>query len=209
MTRSDRIALLPGVDVSRETELRLRQFVGLVEKWTTRINLVSAKSLSDIWSRHVLDSAQLYRLAPDKTQHWVDLGSGAGFPGVVISILAQDRIRPLRMTLVESDQRKAAFLRSAARDLGIGLQILTSRIEQTPGLNADVLSARALGALPVLLSYADRHLSKSGTALFPKGRSAPDEIVAAKADWRFHVVSHPSMTDPDAQILQVENVVHV
>ena len=115
----------------------------------------------------------------------------------------------MRMTLVESDQRKAAFLRSAARDLGIRPQILTSRIEQTLGLNADVLSARALGALPALLGYADRHLSKTGTALFPKGRSVPEEIVAAKAHWRFHVVLHPSMTDPDAQILQVENVVHV
>ena len=209
MTGPDQTSLLPGICVSRETEFRLRQFVALVEKWTARINLVSPSSLENIWSRHVLDSAQLYRYTPDNALHWADLGSGAGFPGMVICILAQDRPIPLQVTLVESDLRKATLLRTAARELGINPQIISSRIEQMPSIQADVLSARALAALPALLGYADRHLSKKGVGLFPKGRTAGDEITASRALWRFDLTSHPSMTDPEARVLQIENISHV
>ena len=209
MTCAGEILLLPGMCVSRETERLLLDFVELVAKWTKRINLVSAQSLGDIWSRHVLDSAQLYALAPKSTQHWADLGSGAGFPGIVVSLLALGQARPLRVTLVESDQRKATFLRAAARDLGITPQIIAARIEQLPSLQADVVSARALAALPVLLGYAHLHLNPSGLALYPKGRSVSDEIVRARAHWHFDLVTTPSITDPAAQILQIENIAHV
>lgn len=206
---SDRDALLAGIDVSRETEVLLCRFVDLVEKWTARINLVSGNSLVDIWTRHVLDSAQLYRFVPDGAQHWADLGSGAGFPGLVICILSRDRPEVLHMTLVESDQRKAAFLRTAARELGLAPKVIAARIEHIQGLQADVLSARALGPLAQLLNHADRHLSKTGVALFPKGRSAAAEIDRARRDWRFDLRSYPSMTDAEAQILQIGNIAHV
>lgn len=201
--------LLPDLDVSRETEHLLGMFAELVEKWTAKINLISKHSRKDIWARHILDSAQLYRFAPQHQQHWVDLGSGGGFPGIVISILAKDRLEALSVTLVESDQRKAAFLRTAARELGLSIRILTTRIDETPPLHADILSARALGPLSVLLGYADRHLSPTGAAIFPKGRTVPREIETARQKWRFDLAVSPSMTDPAAQILRIENIAHV
>lgn len=209
MTGAKEVLLLPGLSVSRETEQLLLHFVELVTKWTKRINLVSAQSLSDIWSRHVLDSAQLYVLSPKSTQHWADLGSGAGFPGIVVSLLALGQNRPLRVTLLESDQRKATFLRAAARELGIAPHIIAARIEHVPSLQADIVSARALAALPLLLGYAHLHLHPSGLALYPKGRSVADEIALARADWHFDLVATPSITDPAAQILQIENIAHV
>lgn len=209
MTVSGEALLLPGQNVSRETEAKLRHLVKLVEKWTTRINLVSAKSIDHIWTRHILDSLQLFRFLPIGATHWADLGSGGGFPGLVISIIAEELAEDLRVTLVESDQRKAAFLRTAAMDLGLLVDIRTTRIESTEPLGADVLSARALGPLPQLLGYASTHLSASGIGLFLKGRSVAEEIDAARLDWRFDLIAHPSMTDAEAQILRIENIIHV
>lgn len=209
MSPQDLTTLLPGLDVSRETERLLGVFAELVGKWTAKINLISSQSLADIWARHILDSAQLYGFAPQNKQHWVDLGSGGGFPGIVISILGRDRPNVLSVTLVESDQRKAAFLRTAARELGLSIRILTTRIGETPPLHADILSARALGPLSVLLGYADRHLSATGAAIFPKGRTAPGEIETARQKWLFDLAVSPSMTDPAAQILRIENIAHV
>lgn len=209
MTASGETLLLPGQNVSRETEARLRHLVKLVEKWTTRINLISAKSIDHIWTRHILDSLQLFRFLPTGATHWVDLGSGGGFPGLVISIVAEELAEDLRVTLVESDQRKAAFLRTAAMDLGLLVDIRTTRIESTEPLGADVLSARALGPLPQLLGYASKHLSASGVGLFLKGRSVAQEIDAARLDWRFDLIAYPSKTDAEAQILRIENIIHV
>jgi 16S rRNA (guanine527-N7)-methyltransferase len=203
------VELLEGLNVSRETERLLLKFVDLVAKWTARINLISGNSLGAIWSRHVLDSAQLFTLAPSWCRNWVDLGSGAGFPAMIISLLAQDQGRPIEVTMVESDQRKAAFLRTAARELGIAPQIVAGRIEQLPSLQADILSARALAGLPILLHYAQLHLQPTGVTLFPKGRSALEEIAIARKSWQFDLVVYPSITDPDAQILKIEKIAHV
>ena len=196
-------------DVSRETEGLLDRFASLVARWTPRINLIAPSTLAEIGTRHIADSAQLLDHAPPAWSHWADLGSGAGFPGIVIAILARDRIPAPRITLVESDQRKAAFLTTALHDLGLSARVLAARAETLAPLGADVLSARALAPLAALLPLAQRHLAPGGRALFPKGRRAEDEITVARAACRFDLVSHPSRTDPQARILQIVGIAHV
>jgi 16S rRNA (guanine527-N7)-methyltransferase len=203
---SGRLAL-PGV--SRETLDRLRGFEDLVQKWTPRINLVSANSLPDLWNRHIVDSAQLYALAPEKAGQWLDLGSGGGFPGLVVAILADADHRRIDFTLVESDQRKAAFLRAAARETGVSVTVRTDRIEALAPQQAGVLSARALAPLNLLLQYAARHLGPRAWALFPKGKNAEAEIAKARSDWQFDLRQIPSITTDDGQILVVENIARV
>jgi 16S rRNA (guanine527-N7)-methyltransferase len=200
---------LAGVNVSRETEALLDRYVDLVKKWTTRINLISTPSVPAIWDRHVLDSVQLYHDAPAAPFHWVDIGSGGGFPGIVIAVLARAEGLSARFTLVESDQRKATFLKAAARELGLAVTVLTTRIEETAPLSADILSARAMGPLTNLINHAARHLAPAGKAVFPKGRTFQTEIDAARHDWRFDLTLRPSMTDPEAKILTIGNITHV
>ena len=137
------------LDVSRETFEKLKAFAELVRKWNPKINLVSKDSLNDLWSRHILDSVQIFELVPGPGK-WVDLGSGGGFPGIVISILNQEE-RNFDVVMVESDQRKSAFLRTAIRELDLAAKVKTERIEELECLEADVLSARALADLTKLL----------------------------------------------------------
>lgn len=195
-----------GLDVSRETHERLNRYANLVLKWTPHINLISAQSAVDIWRRHILDSAQLLAIAPKDWVTWADLGSGAGLPGLVIAIMEGASDAPRKVTLVESDQRKAAFLRTASRELKLNTQILTDRIETIAPLDADVVSARALGSLTELLGFCQRHLAASGVALLPKGRRVSDEIAEAQRIWRFDLEALKSETDPEAQILRIERI---
>jgi 16S rRNA (guanine527-N7)-methyltransferase len=192
--------------VSRETEARLRAFAELVTKWTSHINLIASSTVSVIWDRHIRDSAQLYPLAPEGWSHWADLGSGGGFPGVVLAVMAAERNPAARFTLIESDQRKAAFLRTASHGLDLNLQIICARAETLHPLAAEVLSARALGPLTDLLPLATRHLRPGGRAIFPKGRRATAEIAAAQARWSFSLTAVQSQTDPDASILLIDGV---
>ncbi len=195
-------------DVSRETEAALAAFAALVRRWTPTINLVAASTLADLDSRHIADSAQLLPLALPGWTHWADLGSGGGFPGLVIAILARGRA-DVRITLVESDQRKATFLRTAARELALPVTVHAARAEHLAPLGADVLTARALAPLSQLLPLAHRHLRPGGTALFPKGRRHADEIAEARRSWQFDLTDHPSQTDPEGRILQIERIAHV
>ena len=195
--------------VSRETREALDSFVAMVRKWTPTINLVSKPSLPDLWQRHVLDSAQLFSLAAGRGGHWADLGSGGGFPGVVIAILAKERVPAFRVTLVESDQRKATFLSQVVRVLGLPALVRAERSEAIEPLQADIVSARALAGLDVLCGHADRHLRRDGLALFPKGAQAEQEIAAARKHWQFEVTRHPSHTDPDATLLAIKDISHV
>ena len=192
-------------NVSRETSGRLRRFDDLLHKWNPTINLVSRASLKDSWTRHIVDSVQVFRCL-DPTGTWVDLGSGGGFPGLVVAILAADEKPGLRVTLVESDRRKAAFLRTVVRETGINCTVLAKRIEQVEPCNADILSARALANLTMLLSYADRHLSTSGTALFPKGATWKKEVEEAQKEWKFGSEAIMSKTDSSAVILKIKGV---
>jgi 16S rRNA (guanine527-N7)-methyltransferase len=193
-------------DVSRETIDKLRSYERITQKWTKKINLVSRESSKFLWERHILDSVQIYRAAPGNIQHWVDLGSGGGFPGLVVAILAQASEAATQITLVESDERKCAFLHAALRETGAAATVLNERIELLAPLDADVLSARALADLSTLMGYAERHLAQDGTALFPKGSQWRNEIESAKSEWNFDYSAGKSYLEPDAAILSIKGV---
>ncbi|EYD74151.1 rRNA small subunit methyltransferase, glucose inhibited division protein GidB [Rubellimicrobium mesophilum DSM 19309] len=199
---------LPGLDVSKATLDLLEAFEALARRWTEKINLVAPSTVPDLWTRHIADSAQLWPLAPQATKTWADLGSGGGFPGLVVAILAAEAGAP-QVTLIESDQRKCAFLRTALRELGIKATILDQRAEAAPPQQADVVSARALAPLPTLLPLVARHLAPGGTALLPKGRDHATELDAARAaGWTFTAEALPSRTDPSARILRLRDLTH-
>ncbi|MDR9392805.1 16S rRNA (guanine(527)-N(7))-methyltransferase RsmG [Roseovarius sp. SYSU LYC5161] len=193
-------------DVSRETSERLSVFSQLLRKWNARINLVSQRSMSDLWNRHFVDSLQIFDLAPKNARHWVDIGSGGGFPGLVVAILAAELSPDLRITLVESDVRKCAFLRAAAREAGVSVDILNERIEAIPRQKADILSARALSDLAKLLAFTENHLAPTGTGLFPKGRTWKNELENARSTWKFAYQVATSRTDENSVILSVQGV---
>ena len=193
-------------NVSRETQEKLAAFVELLLLWNKSINLISKTSSSDIWNRHIVDSIQLFDLAP-KSGHWLDLGSGGGLPGLVIAILAQDR--DLRITMVESDQRKCAFLRQAARNLQVTPTILCARIEDLEPQQADVVSARALDNLSALLGYLKTHGTLTAQGVFPKGKTWASEVKKAQERWQFSYDALRSKTQADARILHVTGVENV
>lgn len=198
--------VVAGVNVSRETMSDLEAFAALTAKWTAKINLISRGTRDSIWERHIVDSVQLYRFAPESFEKWVDIGSGGGFPGIVMAILAKEKNPHAEFVLIESDQRKAAFLRSAARELGLSVQVIAERIETAPEQNADVVSARALTALSGLLSLTQRHLKHDGLALFHKGRQSGHEVADAQKNWSFDLEENASITDPDARILAIRRI---
>jgi 16S rRNA (guanine527-N7)-methyltransferase len=205
--------ILPGkviqdLNVSRETHERLEVFANLVRKWNQKINLVSRNSLNDLWNRHIVDSIQVFRCAKD-WETWVDMGSGGGFPGLIVGILALDENPNGQVALIESDQRKSAFLRTAARECGVTCQVLTDRIERVDARQSDVVSARALASLNTLLGYAQHHLRPQGIALFPKGITWQKEIEEARLEWQFNVEAITSLTEPGAAILKINGVSRV
>lgn len=197
---------LAGIDVSRETLADLEAFSELVTKWTPKINLIGRSTISSIWDRHVLDSVQLYRFSPEHYGKWVDIGSGGGFPGIVMAIIAKAAQPEAEFILIESDQRKSAFLRTAAREFKLPVKVIAQRIEDTPPQEADVVSARALTALSGLLPFAQCHLKPSGLALFHKGRQSRQEVAEARKNWSFALEDHASITDPDARILAIQRI---
>lgn len=197
------------LNVSRETTERLEVYSELLRKWNRRINLVARSTLVDLWARHIVDSAQAFQLAPHPVDHWVDLGSGAGFPGLVVAIMAREAGSPARVTLVESDARKCAFLRTVIRDTGVTAIVLNKRIENVAPLAADVLSARALADLATLLGFAERHLAPSGTALFHKGASWKKELAEAQDKWKFDQRVAKSETEEGSVILSIAGVARV
>ncbi|MBL3559213.1 16S rRNA (guanine(527)-N(7))-methyltransferase RsmG [Rhodovulum sulfidophilum] len=197
-------------DVSRETSERLARYAALLRKWNPAINLVSRATLDELETRHFADSAQLFDLAPAEARHWVDLGSGGGFPGLVIAIISEEYAPDLQVTLIESDQRKATFLRTVIRELGLKrVEVIDARIEAADPQEADVLSARALAPLDRLLGFAERHLAPGGISLFPKGARYADEVNRALASWRFEVQNHLSKTDPQAVVLKLGGIARV
>ncbi len=192
--------------VSRETIGRLHLFASLVEKWTPTINLVSRADRAQVWDRHIADSLQVYECIPRGYRSWVDLGSGGGFPGVVVAILALEDPALPEITLVESDARKAAFLRTALRETGAHGRVIKERAESIPPLQADVVSARALADLSALLDLAQPHLSSNAICVFPKGKAWRKELEDAKTKWIFQHRVVTSKLDPDAAILIIKDV---
>lgn len=197
------LAAAAGSDVSRETIDRLEAFVEFLREENTRQNLVSAASLEDVWNRHILDSAQLLRLAPGTAQSWVDLGTGAGFPGLIVATLF-----PGSVTLVEGRRLRADFLHRAAELLEVAgrTRIVCGKAETVEAAPNDVISARAFAPLDKLLAIGTR-FSTSGTCwILPKGRNAQSELEAARASWQGDFRLEPSLTDADAQIIVASGV---
>jgi 16S rRNA (guanine527-N7)-methyltransferase len=189
--------------VSRETLARLDAYLVLLRKWQVTVNLVSRSTMRDPWRRHFLDSAQLHPLiAPGTTV--VDLGSGAGFPGLVLAMLGG-----LTVHLVESDQRKAAFLREAARRTDTAVSLHVGRAERLAPCRADVVTARALASVGELIGLALRWLRPGGVCLFPKGRQAEAELAAARRCWQMSVDRIASRTDVEGTILRLGDIAHV
>ena len=179
------INLLPGLNVSRETFLRLKEYEKLLFKWNAKINLVSRSTLDNFWNRHVLDSAQFLSSVGEKAGKWVDLGSGGGLPGLVVAILS-DEIEPVnKLFLVEADARKVVFLKTVCRELGLKVEVYNNRIEELPPISANIVSARALAPLKTLCLYAKNYLEKDGVAVFAKGENWKAELVEAQKKWIF------------------------
>lgn len=195
------------MSVSRETTDRFKLYRDLLNKWSPKINLVSKASLGMAAERHFSDSLQLVELLPTTARHWVDLGSGGGFPGAVVAIALANS--DTKVTLVESDQRKAAFLRAVSRETNVPFNVVAERIESVQPLEADVLSARALAPVDVLLQFTNRHMKKGGTAFFPKGETWENEIALAEKQWRFSLKIHKSKTSANAAILQIGDLSRV
>ena len=194
--------------VPRETIHRLSRYAALLDEWQTRANLVSAKTLGHVWDRHFADSAQILRLCPD-AKLWLDLGSGAGFPGLVIAILQANHAN-FRMHLVESTAKKCAFLAEIARATEAPVEIHCMRIEElklaAPDLAPEVVCARALAPLPRLLELAQPWMQNGARGLFLKGREAKKEIEAAQRRFSFAYKLHPSLTARDSAIVEITDL---
>ncbi len=192
--------------VSRETVERLKTYEALLQQWQKAINLVASATLPQVWHRHFADSAQLVALAPPQPKTWLDLGSGAGFPGLIVAILLSQHGKT-RVTLVESDSRKAAFLREAARQVAVPVDILAIRIEAAATRAnlwcVDVVSARALSPLTRLIALSLPFLGPKTVCLFPKGREAARELQSAELEWDFASELIASRTEPEARIVRL------
>lgn len=190
-----------GFDVSRETFAKLEIYAALLEKWQNSINLVSKNTLPDLWQRHFLDSAQIYPLVKDAEGALADIGSGAGFPGLVLSVLGKADVY-----LVESDRRKTVFLREAARACDVNATVHACRIEDTPVTEAAIVTARALAPLPQLLDYAAPLLAEDGRCIFLKGRTAAEEITTAREKWNFFLEKQSSIADEQGAVLMLKEI---
>ena len=199
----DQASALAGYAVSRETLDRLQILARELVRWQAGVNLVAPKSIPHLWTRHIADSLQLSDLAEGPI--WFDMGSGAGLPGLVVAAAEPSR----RVTLVESDGRKCAFLRHAAQAMDLSVEVVEDRIEAViPTLPSEkrIVTARALAPLSRLLAFGEPLWKTGGVGLFPKGRGYLRELTDARESWRFDVDLIPSRTDPDARILRIRDV---
>jgi 16S rRNA (guanine527-N7)-methyltransferase len=193
--------------VPDEIMIRLRLYNEQLARWQEKINLVGPQTLADPWRRHFLDSAQLFGLLPDGAETIVDIGSGAGFPGLVLAILATaDGAAPRQVHLIDSDQRKCVFLREINRLTDAGAIIHSCRSAQYGGPKGDAITARACAPLGRLFGWAQPLLAPSGRGLFLKGEGVQDELTQALKDWRMEVIQHSSQSDPRGVILEVTSL---
>jgi 16S rRNA (guanine527-N7)-methyltransferase len=194
-------AFAAAYDVPRGTIDALHRYEGLLVDWQSRMNLVGPATLSDIWGRHFADSAQLIRHVP-KGLSWLDMGAGAGFPGLVLAALGWGRF-----VVADSVAKKCRFLEAVRDELGLAdVTVLNARVEQLPTLGVDVATARAAAPLETLFDWAIRHVRPGGTFVFPKGRRWAEEVDAARTKFLFDLQTFESMTDPDARILLARNL---
>lgn len=197
-----------GINVSRETLDKLERFASLFQKWASTINLVAPSTKADLWQRHIADSAQIFRIAPGP-KHWIDLGSGGGFPGIITAILLAERGEGW-VELVESNHKKASFLRTAIAETGARAAVHPLRIEeaQIKLQDCDAISARALADLNQLLAFSEPWAQRNPSlrCFFHKGRDYQLEIEKARGRWDFDLVLHRSAIETDSVILELANV---
>lgn len=202
MTIMDANDVLDRFDVSRESRQRIETYVKLLLTWQQRINLIGPATVATVWERHILDSLQLLPLLPSDTKSIAELGSGAGIPGLVLAMAAG-----IEVHLYESNGKKAAFLREAARQTGTRAHVHALRLESLksdPGLPAvQCVVARALAPLPLLLDYAEPFLARGAVALFHKGQDVELELTEATKYWRIHYSKHVSLCDSRGVILEI------
>lgn len=198
----DRLRAIAG-PVSRETFQDLQQFLEMFRQWAARINLVAPSTLPDLWERHVLDSAQLARLKPDALL-WTDLGSGGGFPGLILAFLLRERSGS-SIRLVESNRKKSGFLQAAIGRFSLPAKVFSVRIEDAPPLigRSHVVTARALAELPLLLELAAPWLQDGATGLFHKGRDYRQEVQESINHWEFDLLEHRSKVDDESIVLEI------
>ena len=189
------------LDVPRETQEKLDCYVQLLIKWQARINLISSKTLPEIWHRHILDSAQLVSYLPKTPSVILDMGSGAGLPGVILAILTRHQLH-----LVESDSRKIAFMRTALRETGTSAILYEQRMEAVPALRPDIITARALAPLSQLITLASAQHHEKIEYLFLKGREAKQELTALPACPKMEAECLPSMTNSQASIIRLKPI---
>jgi 16S rRNA (guanine527-N7)-methyltransferase len=190
-------------NVSRETLARLKAYAGLLTDWNSRHNLVSARSLEDLWQRHFWDSAQLVPLIPKTAKTLADIGSGAGFPGLVLAEMLRGQVA---VTLYEATAKKCAFLAAAAERMKIPITIRNTRTEEAPPQAFDVITARACAPLPKLLTYAQRLTGPNSVCLLLKGQNMGSELTEAHKSWNMMARQIPSLTHPSGMILEVKNL---
>jgi len=208
VSQQNREAFARAIDATDDLMARFDAYAALLVKWQRKINLVGARTLDDIWRRHFLDSAQIWPHLPPTAKTLADIGSGAGFPGLVLAILAAARGGPA-ITLIESDQRKAVFLREANRITEAGADIQNLRLTGRDEISADVVTARACAPLHRLLPLANGIVKSRGTALFLKGAGWPDELTAAGKAWTMKSAEIPSLTDTSGVILKLEGLTEI
>ena len=200
--------LMSICNVSRETMDRLEIYAGLLVRWNSTINLVSKNTINQMWKRHFLDSAQLWSHIPRDTKTLVDIGSGAGFAGLVLAIIGMEKKPDMKVTIIESDTRKCAFMRSVSRETNLDVQIITKRIEEVTDIEADVVTARALGTVSQLLEYSKNILKDNGVCLFLKGNACSDELKIAKESWVFLSSQSQSITHAAGCVLRLMEIKH-
>jgi 16S rRNA (guanine527-N7)-methyltransferase len=189
------------VPVSRETLARLEAYAALLTRWSARINLIGRGTVADLWRRHILDSAQLLQFVPERARSMIDLGSGAGFPGLVLAILGVPGVE-----LVEADSRKSAFLREAMRVTEVAVILRPCRIEAVTPHRVDVVTARACAPLDRLLGLAEPFLAPDSECLFLKGERVEEELTLARKDWTMTASQYHSRSDPRGVVLRLQQV---
>ena len=199
----DDVIRLTGV--SRETFERVSGYLDLLDRWRERINLIGPGEGRHLWRRHVLDSLQLVEQISSEDKSVADLGSGAGFPGLILACALAER-SGASVTLVEKSPRKSEFLRAAGKELGLPVSVLTIRLEDAPGALFDVVTARALAPLPKLLGFAASWLKPSGKALLMKGRDTATELAEAREAWTFDLSILDSQSSPEGRVLRVSSL---
>ena len=190
-------------DVSCETMERLDEYAALLQQWSNAINLLGPTENDYLWERHIADCGQLIAYVPEAAQTWLDLGSGAGLPGMVVAILASGRSLDITFDLVDADKRKAAFLREASRRTETPVNVISERTEDMPEKVRDVISARAFAPLRRLLRHARRFASLQSVFLLHKGRNVRSELDDAREEWEFDADLRRSVTDPEGTILRI------